>query len=140
MTALGPTGGAFIGRGWHFPVQASPAGGVAMVEGFAEIDQAIFLILATHPGERPMRPEFGTPLADFVFEPINSRTLGQIAHTVHRSLRRWEPRITVEEVEAEPHPTEETTILIDIGYRVRGDYDRRNLLVPFYTIPQEGDR
>lgn len=131
-------GGVFVGRGWHFPVQASVTGGIAMVVGVEEIEQSIFLILATHPGERPMRPEFGTPLADFVFEPVNGRTLGRIAFVVGESLRRWEPRITVESIDVEPDPENHEVLLIDVGYTIRGDYDRRNLLVPFYNIPEEG--
>lgn len=131
-------GGAFVGRGWNFPVALSVAGGIAMSTGLQEIEQSIYLVLATYPGERPMRPEFGTPLADFVFEPADGRTFGRIAYVVDEALRRWEPRIAVDDVLVGPHPDAAEQILIEIVYHVRDDYDRRNLLVPFYRIPQEG--
>ena len=106
-----------------------------MVEGTAEIEQAIYLILATYPGERPMRPEFGTPLADFVFDPADGRTFGRIAFVVDEALRRWEPRIVVDDVLVGPSPESAEQILIEIEYHIRGEYSRRNLLVPFYRIP-----
>ena len=126
---------AFIGRGWGFPVGPNASGGISMVDGPSEIEQSIYLILSTHPGERPMRPEFGTPLSDFVFEPADGRTFGRISYVIDESLRRWEPRIVVDDIVVTEDAQIPERILIEIVYRIRGDYDRRNLLVPFYRIP-----
>ena len=130
---------AFIGRGWSYPIGPSIDGTISMVEGIDEIEQAVYLILATYPGERPMRPEFGTPLADFVFDPADGRTFGRIAYVVDEALRRWEPRIVVDDVIVGSSPESQEKILIEIQYHVRGEYNRRNLLVPFYRIPAGGD-
>ena len=55
----------FIGSGWAFPVRADTAGRIALVSGEQDIEESIRLILATAPGERPMRPEFGCGIQDW---------------------------------------------------------------------------
>lgn len=135
--SLGGRNSPLIGRGWRFPVGPTPHGDIAMAEGVDDLEQAIYLILATYPGERPMRPDFGTPLADFVFEPANGSTFGRLAHAIHESLHRWEPRIVVDDVHVSGHPTNTSEIMIEISYRPRDDYSRRSLVVPFYHIPAE---
>ena len=57
----------FIGRGWAFPLRTDATGGIALVSREREVEEAIRLILGTTPGERPMRPEFGCRIHDFVF-------------------------------------------------------------------------
>lgn len=126
-----------VGRGWAFPLGVDVKGGIRIVGGVEEIEQAVYLILATTPGERPMRPEFGCNLADFVFEPIEPSTFGRIAFTVEEALRRWEPRIDVDDVSVGPDPDREGAVLIAVTYRIRDTYDRRSLVVPFYVIPAD---
>jgi phage baseplate assembly protein W len=125
-----------IGIGWSWPVQAGQGGGIALASGVADLEQAMYLILSTSPGERPMRPEFGCRLQDHVFAGADSTTAGLIAYEVRAALRRWEPRVEVEDVVVSASPSELSTLLIDITYTVRGTYDRRNLVFPFYTIPE----
>ncbi|MGH9196083.1 MAG: GPW/gp25 family protein, partial [Acidimicrobiia bacterium] len=85
----------FVGSGWAFPLKADTRGGIALVSREREIEEAIHLILGTAYGERPMRPEFGCGIHDYVFAPADATTAGRIAHEVKQSLRRWEPRIDV---------------------------------------------
>lgn len=137
-------GGDFLGRGWRWPVATDQTGGFAMTTGTAEVEQAMYLILSTTPGERPMRPEFGCPLADYVFAPADATTAGLISYEVVRAITRWEPRVEVVDVVVTPD-ADTSTLWIDIAYRLRDDYDRRNLVVPFYVIPEgphpaHGDR
>jgi uncharacterized protein len=127
---------AFVGRGWAFPAGANATGGIAMVGGVDEIEQAMYLILATTPGERPMRPEFGCPLVDHMFAPLDATTYGQLAFEVQHALQRWEPRVTVEGVDVEPHASDSAAVLITVSYVIRDTYDRRSLVFPFYTIPE----
>ncbi|UCD87229.1 MAG: GPW/gp25 family protein, partial [Desulfobacterales bacterium] len=58
----------FLGRGWSFPLHPV-AGRLTWVGGEEKIRQSLWLILATAPGERAMRPEFGCAIHDLVFEP-----------------------------------------------------------------------
>ena len=89
----------FIGAGWAFPLRTDATGSIALVTEDREIAEAIRLVLATSPGERPMRPEFGSRLAEYVFAPANATTAGQLANEVRVALERWEPRIDVGDVD-----------------------------------------
>ncbi len=127
----------FVGAGIGFPLRADATGGIALVSSHREIEEAIRLILATAYGERPMRPEFGCGIHEFVFAPANATTAGQIAYEVEQSLARWEPRIQVEAVTVEIDETDGATLYIDIEYVLQGTNDPRNLVFPFYVIPSE---
>lgn len=129
----------FIGRGWAFPLRVETTGGIAMVERDQEISEAIRLVLGTAPGERPMRPEFGCGIHDYVFAPADGATAGRIAYEVRVALERWEPRIEVADVVIALDTVEEGVLYIDIRYVIRSTNDVRNLVFPFYTIPDGGE-
>lgn len=126
----------FTGYGFAFPFAIDSQGGIQMVTGEENIERAIRLILGTAYGERPMRPEFGCAIHDLMFEPSSLDLLTRIQYDVEQSLTRWEPRIDVIAVQA-LFERDLTTILINIEYVIKGSYDPRNLLVPFYRIPTE---
>lgn len=127
----------FIGRGWGFPMRVGPTGGIVMVERERELEEAIRLVLGTAPGERPMRPEFGCGIHEYVFAPGDGDTAGRVAQRVREALERWEPRIVVDEVVVAFDSVDAGTLYIDVHYTVRTTNDRRNLVFPFYTIPSE---
>ena len=128
----------FVGAGWAFPLELDQTGGFALVRDEREIEQAIRLIIGTSYGERPMRPDFGCKIHDFVFAEANATTAGQIAAEVRASLLRWEPRIEVDDIEVSVDDADRSLLYIDIRYHIRGRNDPRNLVFPFYTIPAEG--
>jgi phage baseplate assembly protein W len=129
----------FIGAGLAFPLRTDATGGIALVKGTREIEEAIRLILATAPGERPMRPEFGCAIGDFVFAPADAATAGLIAYEVRVSLERWEPRIDLHDVQVDFSQAADGVLLINIRYALRGSNDPRNLVFPFYVIPAQED-
>jgi phage baseplate assembly protein W len=126
---------SFVGTGWNWPVGTDSTGGIALASGPSELEQAMYLVLATAPGERPMRPEFGCRLQEFVFASADAGTAGLIAAEVRAALVRWEPRVVVEEVLVTADADEASTLWIDVRYTVRSSNDRRNLVFPFYVIP-----
>ena len=125
----------FIGRGWAFPLRTDATGGIALVSREREIEEAIRLILGTAPGERPMRPEFGCRIHDHVFANADGATAAGISADVVDALRRWEPRIDVEDVVVTSAPEDQTLLYIDVRYSIRRTNDLRNLVFPFYVIP-----
>lgn len=127
----------FIGSGWAFPLRTDPTGNIALVCREREIEEAIRLILGTVVGERPMRPEFGCRIHDYVFAPADATTAGLIAYEVRASLRRWEPRIEVEDVDVDVAPDDPSVLYVTIRYSLRERNDPRNLVFPFYVIPSE---
>jgi len=127
----------FIGAGWAFPLRTDATGSIAVVTHDREVEESIRLILGTAFGERPMRPDYGCAIHDYVFATIDADTAGRIAAEVRASLVRWEPRIEVEAVDVTIDPTEQTLVYIDIKYSIGNTNDPRNLVFPFYTIPAE---
>ena len=126
-----------IGSGLAFPLQVDRRGGIALARDETDIEQAIELILGTAPGERPMRPEFGCGVHDFVFDSIDASTIGKMENAIRDALDHWEPRIVVETVEFDLSGVDEGRLMIDIGYRIRVTNTLRNLVYPFYVIPAE---
>jgi hypothetical protein len=53
---------------------------------------------------------------------------------------RWEPRVEVDDVDVYPDDAEPGLLYVDVHYTVKATNDERNLVFPFYTIPEnEGD-
>lgn len=129
--------GDFIGRGWAFPIRINATGGIALVGREQKLAESIRLILGTAPGERPMRPEFGCGIHDLVFATADATTAGRVAYSVRAALERWEPRIDVDDVDVTWGDT--GVLFVDISYTERETNDRRNLVFPFYVIPEESD-
>lgn len=126
-----------VGKGWTFPPQISPQGGLALTNEQNELSQAIFIILSTSPGQRVMRPTFGCRLNELVFAPNNAQTAARARRYVTEALGMWEPRIRVIEVNIHPDDDRDNRLIIDIEYEIKTTHDRRSLVHPFYLIPEE---
>ncbi len=128
----------FVGTGWAFPPDTNPSGGIALVSHEREIEQAIRIIMTTYPGERPMRPRFGCPLRDFMFRSADNSTATELALVVKSAVTQWEPRVDVVDVLVEPDPIERNRLDIEVIYAIKHTNDERNLVFPYYTIPDDG--
>ena len=122
----------FLGTGWKFPVQLDDRHEIAMSMHEQDVQEAIWIILSTAPGERVMLPEFGCGIHEFVFAPNNTRTAGLISFHVEEALNRWEPRIDLLDVKVRPDASDPSLLLVDIDYRVRTTDSRFNMVYPFY--------
>lgn len=129
----------FIGSGFAFPLRVNARGGIDLVRGERDIEEAIRIVLSTPIGERRMRPLFGCGVHDLVFAPNNPGTHGLIRQRVLEALQLWEPRIDVRDDGVDVHvdPAEPGRVHVEIQYVVRSTNERRNLVYPFYLIPQE---
>ena len=131
----------FIGRGWSFPLRVDSSGAFALSGGEDDVAEAIKLILGTSPGERPMRPEFGCAVHDLVFDTVDASLAGRAATLVSAALTHWEPRIEVLSVTARPDDggggDGPPVLRISVDYRISATNDRRNLVFPFYSIPED---
>lgn len=123
----------FLGRGWAFPLAADPATGrIKLAEYEEDIAQAIKIILTTRKGERVMRPDFGSGLYDFVFEPDSYTTRSMIKKAVIDALTLWEPRIHDIEVRVDFPAGLTGGFRLDIAYVVRSTNNPFNLVFPFF--------
>lgn len=127
----------FLGRGWNpdnLRAELTRAEArIVMSAGEENIQQAIWIILATAPGERVMRPDFGCGIHHLVFEVNSSTTIASVVQEVRHALILWEPRIEVLGVDAETRHLGEL-LLINIHYRIRSTNNYFNFVYPFYTM------
>lgn len=66
------------------------------------IKNDLLQLLLTAPGERVMRPNFGTNIPRLPFEPNDRRTISDIQISVRRAIDRFEKRIKVSDVIVKP--------------------------------------
>jgi phage baseplate assembly protein W len=123
----------WLGRGWAYPTEVDPeTGSVAVAEYEIDIRQAILIILETSRGERVMRPDFGCGIHDLVFATIDVATLTRIESEVRESLIKYEARVEVTSVRADPFEAANGLLLIELEYRVHRTNQIGNLVYPFY--------
>ncbi len=144
LPARNPAGPAFydatfVGRGFYWPMGVDHTGAIRLTDGAADLDRSMAVVLATAPGERVMRPQFGCRIWDLLFEPVTTNLLGLMAQAVRDALAQWEPRVIVERVDPVPDPKDSALVVISVTYRVKATNDRRNLVYPFYVIPHTED-
>lgn len=146
LPPLGPAaprnrGVRFAGAGFDAGggLALTAAGGLAMVEGDETVRQAIILLLSTTPGERVMRPGYGSRLRRLAFAPNDDTTAGLAIHYVRQALRRWEPRVEVLDVDAGPEPDAPWQLTIVLRYRVRASLTEATLTYSVDLAPEDGD-
>jgi hypothetical protein len=127
---------AFLGKGWAFPPAFNKSTGtVEIVSDEEDIRQSLHILLSTSLGERVMQPDYGCNLQDYVFESLNSSTIGYIKERVANSILYYEPRIVVEQIEVTGEGSVdnlEGRFLIKITYSIPGTNSRFNYVYDFY--------
>ncbi len=121
------TSADLYGRSPGFPPRLGPDGKMVWSEGELNVRESICIILRTRPGERLMRPDFGCGLDRYLFEPNNISTLRLIQEEVKRSLNRWEPRITLNDVRVAVNQSDPRAVDITIYYTLIATQRREQL-------------
>lgn len=129
----------FLGRGFSFPPAVDAVTGrFRMAELEEDIRQSIYIILMTRKGERPMRPEFGCTLHDYVFELPDRHAVTLITGSVLEALTQWEPRIVDTAVGIDTSGLHAGKIVLNISYTVRDTNNPNNLVFPYYLYEGVG--
>lgn len=126
----------YLGTGLSFPLQSNVQGGLKLSAEAQKVKESIWLILRTDLGERVYRPDFGCRLSELAFAPINNDILLRIKIYVLEALRKWEPRIDVDEVRADPD-TIAGRVNIVIDYRLKSYPDLYSFVYPFYLVSEK---
>src|SRR5438128_4911553 len=97
MSADAVTLGDISSADWSLMLDATagsgPGSGIGrVVQGIADVDQCVRIILTTPKGADPLRPTFGADLWRFIDAPINLARAA-IVREVTEALLLWEPRI-----------------------------------------------
>ena len=126
-----------LGNGLAFPLAVDARGAIALARGQDDVDQAIGIVLSTAPGERPMRPEFGCRVHEHLFDVLDATTLGRMEVAIREALERWEPRVEIVDVAFDLGAQTQGRVDVLLSYRIRETATERNLVHPFYVIPEE---
>jgi phage baseplate assembly protein W len=112
-------------------------GAVSMVDGDAAVRQALLVLLSTTPGERLMRPGYGSYLRRLLFAPNDETTAGLAIHYVRQAVRRWEPRVDIVHLDARADPDDASRLTIELRYQVRASLvtDTLDLSISLHPTP-----
>lgn len=132
----------FLGTGWHFPPHLNPDTlDFACTREVENIEQSLFLLLSTEPGERLVFSDFGTPLSQVQFMPQHQATYTHIIALIKEAIQRFEPRIEIIQIQVAPQE-KHGSLHINIDFKIRLTNVRHNMVYPFYLyeatdIPKE---
>jgi hypothetical protein len=135
--AIGFADAGLVSIGRPGGLTVTPTGRLATVEGDDAVRQAILLLLTTRPGERVMRPTYGSMLHRLVFAPNDATTAGLAIHYVRQALARWEPRVEVLRVDAGADADDPEQLVVELTYRVRASQSVTVLQVPVELQPAD---
>jgi len=110
--------GKIFGRGLGFPPRVGPDGRVAWSEGEANVRDCLRILLLTEPRERARHAGFGGGLTRFLFEPNTPATRQNIRETIEDTIKRWEPRVQIENVSVDADPVDAQGAIASISFRL----------------------
>jgi phage baseplate assembly protein W len=106
-----------------YPFHLGSDGLVAAVSDAEHVEQMIEQLLFTLPGERVNRPDFGAPVAQFVFRRASDETAAAIQFMVQGALQQWlGDVIEVQEVQVN---VDESALVVTIRYLMRANQQVR---------------
>jgi len=76
-------------------------------------------IIGTNPGERVMRPSYGSGAGLLVFDINDELSASMLANAVKDGIQRWEPAVSVDEVRIEEIDEAMGRMQFRISYRLK---------------------
>lgn len=97
------------------------------VSGKALIKNNIRQLLNTKTGERVMRPDFGSPIHKYVFEPLDYITKKFLLEEISEIITRYEPRVNIVELsveELDKYGTEGLqALIVNLNLSIKDEYN-----------------
>ena len=110
--------GKIFGRGLGFPPRVGPDGRVVWSVGEANVRENLRILLLTEPREQLRHTGFGGGLIRFLFEPNTPATRHNIRETIEDTIKRWEPRVQLENVSVDADPADAQGAIATISFRL----------------------
>jgi Bacteriophage baseplate protein W len=99
-----------------FPYRIAANGRTALTDDADHVRDMIELVLFSSPGERVMRPDFGTGLLQSVFSPNTPEVAAALRLTVQAALNKWLGDVmTVQDISVEAIDSE---LRVAVAYSV----------------------
>lgn len=114
------------GKHLSFPFRVGLDGRMKVVSTLDEhVHDEIIQLILTNQGERPFLVDFGGGVRRLVFEAANEASGAVAKATITQAINRWlGHRVVLEYIEVN---VENTTISVEIRYRLAGTEDTRTL-------------
>ena len=94
-------------------------GDLVVSKDASAIKQAIVNLLLTNKGERPFKPDYGSDIRSYLFEPLDYGTAAQIDLSIKNTIAKFEPRIRVIDMQTYPN-YDNNSFDVDMTYKVIG--------------------
>jgi uncharacterized protein len=116
-----------------YPYRFDSLGGTAASTDAVHVRDLIEQVLFTVPGERVMRPDFGSGIGQLVFAPNSTELASATQMLVHGALQQWLGNVIA--VRAVAVETDDATLSVTVQYSLRGSNE---LQVQTYRRPTGG--
>ena len=114
-----PDDNLYIEQGWRFPPEFSEGTNpTCMVSEDDNIRQCLMVLFSTNTGERVHRYDYGFSLKNIAFEQDTLEMEVYIVNTIENMVRKFEPRVKVDNVFVNKDVPEKNFLEIRIVYTV----------------------
>lgn len=120
----------FVGKGLVFPIRLT-AGGLPVISGGEElIRSSILMILSWPRRQRIFLSEFGSVIEALLEEPNDDLLKGLVEYFIIDSLRTWEKRIDILQVDLVRLAPEKLSV--ELTYKIKATGFEEVITFPFY--------
>lgn len=120
----------WLGKDTTFPIN----GVFKPNQGVSEVNQCIQLLIATVPGERVMRPDYGCRLYTKIWDNID-QVASEGLTDIRDAIDNFEPRVELISVSSRIF-RDEGRVLFAVEYQIRDTNVVENLVFPFNMMIQ----
>ncbi|HZP46254.1 MAG TPA: GPW/gp25 family protein [Candidatus Binataceae bacterium] len=108
---------------WSMMLDSTAGGAYAaglgqVVQGLADIEQCLMIILTTPPGSDMLRPDFACDLFQFIDQPITVALPALVAE-VAAKIAKFEPRIKLLSVTAQPASADYSAFDVTVTWQLK---------------------
>ena len=126
---------SFLGQGWTFPPAfVRDMNSVLLSSDDQNIRECLSVLFSTQCGERLMNENYGTVLRSLVFDGSDGDLYSSIQDTVKNAILLYEPRVKLSEITVTPDASDQSRLVVNVGYVIRTSNSRRNFVFPFHVI------
>ena len=108
-----------------FRLRKLTSGDINKVYDEKAVNQALFSLFNTYPGERIFNRSYGSRLPFILFEPFDYATGNDVIEEIQDSIKIWEPRIEILNLDIEMD-FDSLAYLVDIEYKILSTVDIGN--------------
>lgn len=116
----------------RFPFQDSPKGYYVdlTVDTTSAIKSDLMFLILTNKGERYYKPDFGTNLLKFIFEPNDTLSHSSITQDIKDIVKKYLPNLQINSVDIKESPESEFTATVEIKYTIsEGVLSQEDLII-----------